>query len=116
MKHSKSKLVWCLFALLLCPALVSAQSDAYDVLNKNIAASGGLEKLKAERSQYVEGTLAIAGLSGTMKIWTMKPNFSRNEVDLKVLRVTQGENADGQWVLDSNGKLQLITKRDEASL
>ncbi len=116
MKNYKSRLTWCLFALLLCTTMVLAQSDPYEILNKNIAASGGLERLKAERSQYVEGTLAIAGLAGTMKIWTQKPDFSRNEVDLKVLRITQGENADGQWVLDSNGKLQLITKRDEASL
>ncbi len=103
-------------ALLWCTAMATAQSDPYEILNKNITASGGLEKIKGERTQYVEGTIAVAGLTGTMKIWTQKPDFSRNEVDLKVLRITQGENADGQWVLDSNGKLQLITKRDEASL
>ncbi len=116
MKYSKRSMIWWLVSLLLFTAAASAQSDPYEVLNKNIAASGGLEKLKGERTQYIEGTLAVAGLTGTIKVWTKKPDFSRSEVDLKVLRITQGENAEGQWVLDSNGKLQLITKRDEASL
>ena len=93
-----------------------AQSDPYAVLNKYIAASGGLDRLRGEHTQYLEGTLAIAGLTGTIKVWTQRPDFTRSEVDLKVLRITQGENADGQWVLDSNGKLQRITKLDEATL
>lgn len=94
----------------------TALKDPYEILNKHITATGGIEKLKGERTQYFEGTLSLAGLSGPIKVWTRKPDFTRTEVDLKVLKITQAENSDGQWVLDSNGKLQLITKRDEAAL
>ncbi len=91
-------------------------SDPYTILQKHFEANGGLERLRAEQSQYVEGTLNVAGLSGTIKVWTLKPHFQRTEVDLKVLKITQGENESGNWVLDANGKLQEVTKLDEAAL
>ncbi len=91
-------------------------SNPYEILQKHFEAMGGLERLRAEQSQYMEGTLSVAGLNGTIKIWTRKPHFQRTEVDLKVLKITQGENESGNWVLDANGKLQETTKLDEATL
>ena len=103
----------------LSSGLATAQSeltDPYEILNRHVAATGGLERLNGELTQHIVGTLSVAGLTGSILIWTQKPDFNRTEVDLKVFRVKQGENAQGQWIFDSNGKLQLITKRDEASL
>ncbi len=105
--------------LALLSGLATAQSDLtdpYEILNRHVAATGGLERLKGELTQHIEGTLSVAGLTGSILIWTQKPDFNLTEVDLKVFRVKQGENAQGQWIFDSNGKLQLITKRDESSL
>lgn len=104
-------------ATMCCLAMAQGRhSDPYEILNRHFAASGGLERLKAERGQYIEGTLALAGLNGSIKVWTQKPYSQRSEVDLRVLKVTQGESEKGQWVLDSNGKLQQITNLDEAAL
>ncbi|MEP0827627.1 MAG: aspartyl protease family protein [bacterium] len=91
-------------------------TDPYEILNKHIEINGGLERLKAERSQYMEGTLAVAGLSGTIKVWTKKPDLSRADVDLGILKQFQGSNPEFDWVLDSNGKLQKITTFDEPTL
>lgn len=91
-------------------------TDPYEILNKHIEMNGGLERLKAERSQYMEGTLAVAGLSGTIKVWTKKPDLSRADVDLGILKQFQGSNPEFDWVLDSNGKLQKITTFDEPTL
>lgn len=100
-----------------CLAMAQGRlTDPYEILNRHFAANGGLERLKAERGQYIEGTLALAGLNGSIKVWTQKPYSQRSEVDLRVLKVTQGESEKGQWVLDSNGKLQQITNLDDAAL
>lgn len=91
-------------------------SDPYEILNKYFDASGGLERLKAERTSYSEATLSVAGMEGPMRVWTEKPNRTRAEVDLGIIKMTQGDNGEFEWILDANGKLQRITKADEATL
>jgi predicted aspartyl protease len=91
-------------------------TDPYEILKLSFDANGGLNRLKAERTQYMEGTLAVAGLKGTLKAWSQQPDRSRAEVDLGVLKMTQGDNGQYQWVVDSNGKLQKITKPDEPTI
>ncbi len=111
----------CLFTLVvtICATIVVAKSnltDPYEILKLSFDANGGLNRLKAERTQYMEGTLAVAGLKGTLKAWSQQPDRSRAEVDLGVLKMTQGDNGQYQWVVDSNGKLQKITKPDEPTI
>jgi hypothetical protein len=111
----------CLITLVvtICTTTVVAKSnltDPYEILKLSFDANGGLNRLKAERTQYVEGTLAVAGLKGTLKSWSQQPDRSRTEVDLGVLKMTQGDNGQYQWVVDSNGKLQKITKPDEPTI
>jgi hypothetical protein len=91
-------------------------TDPYEILNKYFEASGGLERLKAERTSYFEATIAVAGMQGPMKVWTEKPGRTRAEVDLGIIKMTQGDNGDFEWLLDANGKVQRITKADEATL
>ncbi len=107
-----------LFLLALAAGAVSGQTttDPYEILNKYFEASGGLEKMKAEQTSYMEGTLSIGTMQGTIKIWMQIPDKSRIEFDLGIFRQTMGDNGDLSWVLDGNGKLQKITKSDEATL
>ena len=112
---------WMIIALLTVAAscsLAIAQgnlTDPYEILNRYFKAGGGLDRLKAETSFYMEGTLAVAGLKGTLKSWTQKPDLQRTEVDLGILKIVQGDNGKFSWTLDSNGKLQKVTKEDEAT-
>lgn len=94
----------------------SSPSDPYDILNKYFQAVGGLDRLKAEKSQYLEGELALGGLRGTLKAWSQKPGLSRADIDLGIFKMTQADHGDYEWVVDSNGKLQKITSFDEAAL
>jgi len=106
-----------LMALIASTAITQGTlNDPYDVLNRYFEASGGLDNLKAERTQYMEGGLSVAGLQGTVKIWSQKPGRSRMEADLGIIKMIQGDNGDFRWVLDSNGKLQKITNPDEATI
>jgi Aspartyl protease/PDZ domain len=99
-------------------AAVSAQdiTDPYEILNRYFQASGGLDRLLAEQTSYSEGTLSLGGMTGTLKIWTRKPGRNRIEVALGPLNIIQGDNGTHAWVVDQNGKLQVITSPDDATV
>ncbi|MGD9140821.1 MAG: aspartyl protease family protein [bacterium] len=90
-------------------------TDPQEILGGYLEASGGLMRLKAERTQYFEGTISVAGMEGPIRAWTEKPHLSRVEVELGPLNITQGDNGEATWILDANGKLQVTTKMDEAT-
>ncbi len=90
-------------------------TDPYEILGKHFEASGGLERLRAEKTQYFEGGLALAGMQGTIKAWTAKPDRSRAEVEIGPISLTQGDNGEVSWTLDTNGKVQVVSKEDEAT-
>lgn len=90
--------------------------DPYDIMDRYFNAAGGLDRLKAERSHYLEGNIKVAGLEGTIKVWIEKPDRSRIEFDLGVFKMIQGDNGDYNWVIDTNGKLQKTTNPDEAAV
>jgi hypothetical protein len=84
-----------LAALAISSVAVSQNlTDPYEILNRYFDAIGGLDRVKAENSQQLEGTIAVAGLEGSIKMWTAKPGLARAEVDLGVLKMTQGDNGE----------------------
>jgi len=91
-------------------------TDPYDVLDRYFKAAGGLERLLAERTSYSEGTISLGGMEGTVKFWTQKPGLNRAEISLGPLNITQGDDGEHAWVLDQNGKLQVITNPDGATV
>jgi hypothetical protein len=122
-KRIKQMSLWKPFAVgvLLVAVLAGASAgqdmtDPYEILNSYFTASGGLTRLKAERTQYFEGDLSVAGMQGRLKVWTEKPDRSRVDVEIGPLSIAEGDNGDLRWVLDTNGKLQTITKPDEPTL
>jgi hypothetical protein len=110
-----------LFAMLvvsLCIPLAAqaANPDPYGVFDKYIAANGGLEKLKAQQSIHMKGTITIvgAGLTGSVEQWQQSPVKARQEVDLKVFKQTDGDNGQFAWSVDGNGKLKV--SRDSVTI
>ncbi len=97
-------------------ARTESLTDPYEILNRHYEAIGGLDKLKAEKTVYFEGTIILegTGLQGTFKQWYTKPLRMRQEVDLHVMKQTTGDNGHYSWVVDANEKL-LIAK-DEKTL
>ncbi|MFH1891088.1 MAG: aspartyl protease family protein [Candidatus Zixiibacteriota bacterium] len=87
-------------------------SDPYVILDKSFDAAGGLDRLRSETSSSLEGSLSVAGMEGTIEAWSQKPGMNRTEIKLGPLNITQGHNGKYEWVLDQNGKLQLITNPD----
>jgi hypothetical protein len=103
-------------AVLAGTCLGKEMTDPYEILNKYFEASGGLDRLKAVGTQHFEGEFSIGGMKGPISLWTAKPGRSRVEINLTVINVTEGDNGEISWVLDTNGKVQKMTKPDEATL
>jgi hypothetical protein len=105
-----------LFAATIIAVSAQELTDPNEILDRYFRAAGGLERLAAEQTSYAEGTLSLGGMEGTVKVWTRKPGRTRVEVALGPLNIIQGDNGDHAWVLDQNGKLQVITNPDEAAV
>ena len=103
-----------LFAFTACQAAQTGLTDAHEILRRHYEAVGGLDRLEAETTRYLEGTLSVAGLSGVMRHWSERPGRHRTEIDLGVFRQTTGDNGEVAWELDANGKLRI--ERDEIAL
>jgi hypothetical protein len=88
--------------------------DSYDVLDRHFEALGGLDRLRAEETKYFKANLTVQGLFGTVEHWGAKPGRHRTEIDLGILKQTQGHNGEVAWSVDPNGKLQF--DRDESNL
>ncbi len=108
-----------LFCLAICAGTVGSQetlSDSYEILHRHHTAIGGLDKLRAEKTSYFEGTIVIegTGLEGTFRMWTQYPLKQRQETELKIIKQVMGDNGEFGWMVDQNGKL--IIRKDENSV
>ena len=97
-------------------SLQAAVSDPYEIMNRSYAAQGGLEVLKAQKTQHSQGSIDLVGtgLKGTFEQWSEYPIRSREVADLGILKQTSGDNGEYAWTVDHNGKLQI--HQDEKSL
>jgi outer membrane lipoprotein-sorting protein len=97
-------------------ALAGDLTDPYEVLHRHFEAVGGLERARAERSTYSEGSIEIVGtgLEGTFRSWGRFPLYSRQELDLTLVTQTSGDNGEFRWLVDQNGKIRII--KDEATM
>jgi hypothetical protein len=89
-------------------------TDPYEILEAHYAAVGGLEKLKQQKPIHFVADISTAGLSGTLEHWELRPDRSRDFLDLGVFKYTVGHNGTTAWALDTNGKLRM--ERDPYAL
>ena len=104
-----------LFAGVTCAAQTGTElTDPGEILMRHYDAVGGFELIAAEETRYFEGSVSIAGLTGSVRQWYGGPGRHRTEVDLGVFRQTVGDNGEVAWELDTNGKLRI--EKDEIVL
>ncbi len=115
-KAGMIRIFFLLVAVLIVSAHAESLTDAYHILEKHYEAIGGLDRLKTLKTVYQQGTIRIegAGLEGTFKQWSARPLKLRQEVDLKVVKSTSGDNGEFAWEVDANDKVLL--RRDENTL
>ncbi|HXY23950.1 MAG TPA: hypothetical protein VEI73_04825 [Candidatus Acidoferrum sp.] len=92
-----------LFAALLCvlPIRLAAQT-VDDIVNKAIAARGGMAKIKAVQSERISGQVSLAqGVEGTVLLELQRPHKLYSEINVegkKIVRVYDGKSAG--WMIN----------------
>lgn len=87
--------------LSVCTALFCLSSSAFaqtvdEIVQKNLAAKGGIEKLKSIQTLRSTGTMAAQGQTVTMTLTSKRPNLTRQEIVMggqTMLMVFDGTNA-----------------------
>ena len=81
-------------AALMCALALSAPAraagdltDPHEILAKHYEAIGGLERLREERTVHFVADLSVTGLSGTLENWEVRPDRSRQDIDLGARQV-----------------------------
>jgi outer membrane lipoprotein-sorting protein len=111
----KTKALW--FAIfVLLPVLADAQT-ADEVVNKALAARGGVDKIKAVKSERVTGRISFTGgMEGTFVLELKRPQKMHLEIDLgsqKAVRVYDGKSAG--WMINpfaENKDVQPMSEQD----
>jgi len=105
-----------LTAVVAAGAAQAGLTDPYAILERSVAASGGLDNIRSHETSYAEGTIEIvgSGLAGPFRQWQRRPELQRLEVELGPLAITQGNNGEVAWTVDQNGKVQI--HRDELTV
>jgi outer membrane lipoprotein-sorting protein len=90
-------------ALLVAAPSFAQTPTAEELVAKNLAARGGLEKLQSLNTMKVTGTVAFQGMEMPMTLLTKRPNKMRQELSMQGQSIVQA--FDGQTVWASNPML-----------
>jgi outer membrane lipoprotein-sorting protein len=90
------------FAILCLFPLTTAAQTADEIVNKALAARGGVDKIKAVQSERVTGRISFSqGLEGTFVLELKRPQKMHIEISIegqKVIRVYDGKSAG--WMVN----------------
>ncbi|HEX5213842.1 MAG TPA: hypothetical protein VFV98_00185 [Vicinamibacterales bacterium] len=87
----------CLLAL---TASALAQNAVDDLIAKNLAAKGGLEKLKSITSMKQISKMTTQGTEATITVYSKRPNLQRQEVRIAGQTVTNGFDGEVSWIIN----------------
>ncbi len=76
--------------------------SADEVIEKNLNARGGLEKLKAVSAIKQTATMSMQGRDAAMTIYSKRPNLLRQEVYVGGQLVVNGFDGATPWILNPN--------------
>ncbi len=76
----KSLIALSVVGALFCFSSVASAQTVDEIIAKNLAAKGGVEKLKAIQTMRSTGTMSAQGQSITMTSYSKRPNMTRQEM------------------------------------
>jgi outer membrane lipoprotein-sorting protein len=106
-----------LLALALYPVTASAQTSD-DIINKYVAARGGLAKIRSVKSERVSGTISFGpGADGPFLVERKRPLKMHMEITITgktLIRTYDGKSAG--WIYNPFGPTPAVTAMSEADL
>ncbi len=88
-----------LVALVAIPALSFAQT-AGEIIDKNIAALGGADKVAAVKSLQFDQSMSVMGMDMTGKVTTVVGQSSRTDISVMGQQMTQVVDGDKGWAIN----------------
>ena len=92
-----------LFVAIFCFNLASFCQTADDLVNKNIEAKGGMDKIKAAKTRRMAGKLIGGGIVGTVGQENMRPNLVRETFTLQGMTIVQAYDGTTGWQIQPFG-------------
>ncbi len=88
----------------LCLAVAACSQTADELVQKNIAAKGGLDKMRAIKTLRIIGKLAIpGGITGVTGQDNMRPNLVRETFSLQSMTAVQAYDGTTGWQIQPFG-------------
>jgi outer membrane lipoprotein-sorting protein len=79
---------------------ISAQTAVDELIAKNLAAKGGLEKLKSIQSMKQISKMITQGKEATVTVYSKRPNLQRQEMKIAGQTITNGFDGEVSWILN----------------
>lgn len=101
-------------ALAVVPRVhASATPEAARVIGRYVDATGGAAALASERSLYTRSQLSGFGFSGTMEMWSVRPDRHFARTKLGPFELSEGMNGARAWRTDpTTGRHVTLTDQD----
>lgn len=89
-------------AITLCGTAFAQTAPTLDeVINKNTAAKGGLEKIKAIQTEKVTGKAVLGGaMEAPLTLYQKRPNMSRTEISFQGRQIVQAFDGTDSWMIN----------------
>jgi outer membrane lipoprotein-sorting protein len=95
-----SRKLFAALAVVLIVALPAAAQTADDVVNKNLQAMGGVDKLKAVKSVRITGTMTVGpGIEAPVTLELKRPNMMRIDISIQGMTGSQAYDGTSGWSL-----------------
>jgi hypothetical protein len=95
---------WLVLSLaVFCFNLPASSQTAEDLVNKNIEAKGGMDKIKAIKTWRMTGKLIAGGITATAGQENMRPNLVRETFSLQGMTAVQAYDGSTAWQIQPFG-------------
>lgn len=105
---SRSILLTGLIVTLLASAAPLPAQEGREALERHIEWLGGAEAWRAVAGLRMSGTLAVAGLQGTLVITVHRDGYQRTEYDLEVVEGVEAVTPEDAWEINPSGQVETM--------
>jgi hypothetical protein len=87
----------------VCFNLHASSQTADELVNKNIEAKGGMDKIKAIKTWRMKGQLIVSGITATQGQENIRPNLVRETISLQGMTAVQAYDGSTGWQIQPFG-------------